>query len=173
MPPFTKLISSYMSTVFAVLLPAGLRGCGGEGGGTVGSAGNSSTYSIGGTVSGLSGSLVLQDNGGDDLTLSADGDISSLQQPTQLPCLQGLLFPPHDIATPPEAKHTLLAKPLIDPEIANIINAADTPNSAVRENPLASLLRAKELSGLPETLVIWIRLTMKVPLMHQPSLRQG
>ena len=32
-----------------------------------------STYSIGGTVSGLSGTVVLQDNGGDDLSLSSNG----------------------------------------------------------------------------------------------------
>jgi hypothetical protein len=31
------------------------------------------TYSIGGTVSGLSGTLVLQDNGGDDLSLATNG----------------------------------------------------------------------------------------------------
>ncbi len=30
-------------------------------------------YSVGGTVSGLSGSLVLQDNAGDDLTVNSDG----------------------------------------------------------------------------------------------------
>ena len=30
-------------------------------------------YSVGGTVSGLSGSVVLQDNGGDDLTVGSDG----------------------------------------------------------------------------------------------------
>ncbi len=35
--------------------------------------GGINTYSIGGTVSGLSGTLVLQNNGGDDLTLTADG----------------------------------------------------------------------------------------------------
>ena len=32
-----------------------------------------SAYSIGGSVSGLSGTVVLQDNGGDDLSLSSDG----------------------------------------------------------------------------------------------------
>ena len=31
------------------------------------------TYSVGGTVSGLSGTVVLQDNGGDDLSVSANG----------------------------------------------------------------------------------------------------
>ena len=41
------------------------------GSGATGSSG--STYSVGGSVSGLSGTVVLQDNGGDDLTLSANG----------------------------------------------------------------------------------------------------
>jgi 6-phosphogluconolactonase (cycloisomerase 2 family) len=46
-------------------------GSGGSGGGTV------STYSIGGTVAGMSGTgLVLQNNAGDDLTISANGTIS-------------------------------------------------------------------------------------------------
>ena len=31
------------------------------------------TYSVGGTVSGLSGTVVLQDNGGDNLSVSANG----------------------------------------------------------------------------------------------------
>jgi uncharacterized membrane protein len=38
-----------------------------------GSAIGSGTYSVGGTVSGLSGTVVLQDNGGDSLTLGANG----------------------------------------------------------------------------------------------------
>jgi hypothetical protein len=38
-----------------------------------GSGGSTASYSIGGTVSGLSGSLVLQDNGSDDLSVSASG----------------------------------------------------------------------------------------------------
>ena len=37
------------------------------------SGGNVATYSVGGTVSGLSGTVVLQDNGGDNLTDSASG----------------------------------------------------------------------------------------------------
>lgn len=34
---------------------------------------NTNTYTVGGTVAGLSGTLVLQNNGGDDLTVNADG----------------------------------------------------------------------------------------------------
>ena len=37
------------------------------------SGGDVTTYPIGGTVSGLSGTVVLQDNGGDDLSVSASG----------------------------------------------------------------------------------------------------
>ena len=44
-------------------------------GGNVGS-GTSTTYSVGGTVSGLSGTAVLEDNGADDLSLSANGSFT-------------------------------------------------------------------------------------------------
>lgn len=54
------------------------------------------SYTVGGSVAGLRGTLVLQDNGGDDLTLTSDGDfqfatpiasgasyrVSIIQQPT-------------------------------------------------------------------------------------------
>ena len=55
------------------------------GSGTVGSANvtnvavscaNVASYSIGGTVSGLSGTVVLQDNGGDDLSVTASGSFT-------------------------------------------------------------------------------------------------
>jgi hypothetical protein len=38
-----------------------------------GTGGSTTTYSVGGTVSGLAGTLVLQDNGTDDLSISANG----------------------------------------------------------------------------------------------------
>ena len=38
--------------------------------------GGGTTYSVGGTVSGLSGTVVLQDNGGDNLTLTASGSFT-------------------------------------------------------------------------------------------------
>ena len=38
-----------------------------------GASGSASTYSVGGSTSGLSGTVVLRDNGGDDLTLTANG----------------------------------------------------------------------------------------------------
>ena len=40
------------------------------------SSGTSTTYSIGGTVSGLSGTVVLQDNGADNLSVSANGSFT-------------------------------------------------------------------------------------------------
>jgi hypothetical protein len=46
----------------------------GSGGGTGGSGGSS--FSVGGAVSGLSGSVVLEDNGGDDTTVTADGSFT-------------------------------------------------------------------------------------------------
>ena len=55
------------------------------GSGTVGSANvtnvavscaNVATYTVGGTVSGLSGTVVLQDNGGDNLSLTANGSFT-------------------------------------------------------------------------------------------------
>ncbi len=53
----------------------GLAACGGGGGYGGGGGGNpAGGYTIGGTVSGLSGSgLVLQDNGGDSKTITANG----------------------------------------------------------------------------------------------------
>jgi N-acetylneuraminic acid mutarotase len=64
------------------LLPAVLllaSACGGGGGsgtggaGGIGAGGPLPTYTVSVTVSGLAGSVVLQDNGGDNLTVSADG----------------------------------------------------------------------------------------------------
>ena len=40
------------------------------------SCSNVATYSVGGTVSGLSGTVVLQDNGGDDLSVSGNGSFT-------------------------------------------------------------------------------------------------
>ena len=53
------------SCVLAMLL---VTGCGGDGGG-----GTSPTYTIGGTVAGLSGTVVLQNNSAGNLTMSTDG----------------------------------------------------------------------------------------------------
>jgi hypothetical protein len=64
-----------------VIACAALVACGGGGGGggssSGGSGGGTTTYTIGGAVSGLTGSgLVLQDNGGSNLTVSADGSFT-------------------------------------------------------------------------------------------------
>ena len=52
----------------SLLFALGLGACGSGGGSPV-----PMTYTIGGTIAGLSGTVVLQNNGGDDLTRSADG----------------------------------------------------------------------------------------------------
>ena len=59
-----------------------LAACGGGGGSNNGGGGNSSTpppastYTIGGSVTGLSGTVVLQDNGGDNLPVTASGNFT-------------------------------------------------------------------------------------------------
>jgi len=52
-----------------------LTGCSGSssGGNNGGNNGGSNTYTVGGTVSGLNGTVVLQNNAGDDLTITSNG----------------------------------------------------------------------------------------------------
>ncbi|HEC19278.1 MAG TPA: VWA domain-containing protein, partial [Gammaproteobacteria bacterium] len=75
------------SAFFVLLASLALSACGGGGGGggdtggggggTGGTGGGGTTsYTVGGTVSGLAGSLVLQNNGGDNLTITADGNFT-------------------------------------------------------------------------------------------------
>jgi 6-phosphogluconolactonase (cycloisomerase 2 family) len=64
-----------------VLLLSACGGGGGggsttTGGGTTPGGGTTSSYTIGGAVTGLSGSVVLQNNSGDDITLSANGNFT-------------------------------------------------------------------------------------------------
>ena len=40
------------------------------------SGGNAASFTVGGTVSGLSGTVVLQDNGGDNLSVTANGSFT-------------------------------------------------------------------------------------------------
>ena len=79
-----------MAAIFSTVL---LWGCGGGGG--------PASYALGGTITGLTGTLVLQDNGHDDLSLSANGafrfaarsaggaayDVTVRTQPAQQTCV--------------------------------------------------------------------------------------
>ena len=78
----TGLAAGSAYSVTVKTSPAGQTCSVANGSGTVGSANITNvavtctaapTYSIGGTVSGLSGTVVLQDNGGDDLSVGASG----------------------------------------------------------------------------------------------------
>ena len=92
--PFTFATQLVGGATYAVTVksnPSGQTCSVSNGSGTVGSSNVTSvavsctttpTYSVGGTVSGLAGTVVLQDNGGDDLSLSANGPFTFA---TQLP----------------------------------------------------------------------------------------
>ena len=69
-----QMRSAFQFSVGALILGA-LAACGGGGGGTGGGSGGGTTrVAIGGTVSGLTGSgLVLKNNGGDSLSVGANG----------------------------------------------------------------------------------------------------
>lgn len=58
--------------LLCVCLQTVLMGCGGSSG----SGGGQPQYSIGGTVTGLNGTLVLQSSNGEELSISADGEFS-------------------------------------------------------------------------------------------------
>ncbi len=61
----SRLNTSIPKLLLTALLAAGLAACGGGGG--------APTFTIGGTVTGLNGTVVLRNNGGNDLTVGADG----------------------------------------------------------------------------------------------------
>jgi 6-phosphogluconolactonase (cycloisomerase 2 family) len=69
-----RTIKIVYSALFLVSLL--LTACGGGGGGTTTVIDETSSYTVGGTISGLVGSAVLQDNSGDNLTVSANGSFT-------------------------------------------------------------------------------------------------
>ena len=81
----TSLASGAAYAVTVKTNPSGQTCTVSSGSGTVGSANvtnvavscaNVATYTVGGSVSGLSGSVVLQDNGGDNLSVAANGSFT-------------------------------------------------------------------------------------------------
>ena len=71
------------TSIFAAITALGLFGCGGGGGGG-GSTFISliNIYTVGGTIAGLSGTVVLQNNNGNDLAVSANGAFTFTTQLT-------------------------------------------------------------------------------------------
>lgn len=90
--------------VASVLLLASCGGGGGGGGGTT-------RYSVGGTVSGLGGTLVLQNNGADNLTLTSDGRFTfqTLLSPTSTYAVTVLTQPADQVCTVANASGTVRA----------------------------------------------------------------
>lgn len=70
-----KLTSNTTHFGFGIIVSVALllSGCGGAGSGGGSKGGPASSYTIGGTISGLTGPVVLQNMGGDNLTVPADG----------------------------------------------------------------------------------------------------
>lgn len=67
------LMPKWQSIALMACVIAGCGGGGGYGGGNGGNGGGTPTYTIGGTVSGLNGTVVLQNNGRDDVTVTNAG----------------------------------------------------------------------------------------------------
>lgn len=72
MPAPSCEFSTHCRRVFSLSLALLLVGCGGGGG----SPAPPATFTIGGAVTGLTGTVVLQDNGGDNLAVAADGSFT-------------------------------------------------------------------------------------------------
>jgi len=70
-----KSTSRYRLFLLSVLSIA-LTACSAGGGSDGAPGGGGTNYTVGGTVSGLSGSMVLRNNGGNDLTISANGNFT-------------------------------------------------------------------------------------------------
>ena len=95
-----RLIRASLLFLLATLAACSGGGGGGGGGGGAAPPGGATSYTIGGSVSGLTGSVVLQNNGGDNLTVSAIGgftfatavangslyDVTVLTQPSGQTC---------------------------------------------------------------------------------------
>jgi hypothetical protein len=73
---FKSLNGIRLGLTLALTATLALVGCGGGGGGGGGGSAAPVTYTIGGTVSGLTGTVVLQNNGGDNLSLTTNGSFT-------------------------------------------------------------------------------------------------
>ena len=69
-------IKLFIFIFFASTIPLTFNACSGNGGGGGGSNTGPLTYSVGGSINGLFGTIVLQNNSGDDLSVSSNGSFS-------------------------------------------------------------------------------------------------
>ncbi len=71
-----KTTATTKKAFLALLSLLVLTACSGGGGGTASGGGGTAAFTLGGSVSGLAGTVVLQNNGGDNRSVSADGSFS-------------------------------------------------------------------------------------------------
>ena len=107
-----------------------------------GATGSGSTYSVGGSISGLSGTVVLQDNGGDDLTLTANGPFTFATKLASAP------------PTPSPSRRTRAARAAASPTAAARSAAADVTNVAVSCTANPTYAVGGSISGLSGTVVL-------------------
>ena len=151
----TQLASGAAYAVTVKTQPSGQTCTVGSGTGTVGSANVTNvavactanppvTYSVGGTVSGLSGTVVLQDNGGDNLTVTANG---SFAFPTQL--ASGAAYAV-TVKTQPSGQTCTVGSGTGTVGSANVTNVA----VACTANPPVTYSVGGTVSGLSGTVVL-------------------
>lgn len=66
------------------------------------------------------------------------------------PLLQVLGVPSLDVAEEPSEKTSVLARPMISPELLRLVRATYFKDATLRAEPYASPLRATSLAGLPQ-----------------------
>ena len=155
---FTFATSLPAGSAYAVTVktsPAGQACSVANGSGTVAAAGVTNVavtctaavtrYPVGGTVSGLSGTVVLQDNGGDDLGVSASGARSRSRRV----CRQGSAPCGGWVRTTPAGQACSVANGSGTVGSAGVTNVAVTCTAAVTKYPVGGTV-----SGLSGTVVL-------------------
>ena len=111
----------------------------------VGTNSSASTFTVGGTISGLSGTVVLENNGGNDLSTSANGAFAF-----STPLAQGAAYNV-TVQTNPSGQTCTVANPSGTVAAANVTNVSVT---CVTQTPPPTFTVGGTISGLSGTVVL-------------------